>query len=368
MAQKKKLKYLPILIIFVLAIIFVIVFFLLLRDINPGYERTTNKPQNQLLENEDQSLEGFSLEISPIFINMVASPSSSASATFRVRNRGTETEELFLDILKFRANEDGTTPIPEKIAESDVFVNWISFSDDEFSLASGEQKNIELTINIPESANLGYYFGVQIARQNQQDDNVTGTSVEGAPMIPVLLAIDSPNAQVDLNIVDFKTQSPVYEYLPSIFEITIQNAGNIHTSPFGDIFIQQGNETIGTVSLNTSASNVLPDTQRTFTSRWEDGLLAKRIKRIDGNVALNSQGEPVYESYFDWSDLNKFRFGQYQARAIVVYNDGVRDIPIEAITSFWVIPWKLIILAIGIVFLILLGAYSAIRNFLPEKQ
>jgi hypothetical protein len=34
--------------------------------------------------------------------------------------------------------------------------------------------------------------------------------------------------------------------------------------------------------------------------------------------------------------------GKYTAHMLLVYDNGERDIPIEAAVSFWIVPWRLI--------------------------
>jgi hypothetical protein len=45
----------------------------------------------------------------------------------------------------------------------------------------------------------------------------------------------------------------------------------------------------------------------------------------------------------------KLRWGKYTANLLLVYDDGTKDVPIEGTLSFWVIPWRLIFGAIGLV-------------------
>ncbi|MBI2439455.1 MAG: hypothetical protein HYV45_02555, partial [Candidatus Moranbacteria bacterium] len=63
---------------------------------------------------------------------------------------------------------------------------------------------------------------------------------------------------------------------------------------------------------------------------------------------------------WDWNDASKLRFGKYQAKLLLIYDDGTRDIPIEGMVSFWVVPWRIIAiiifnfaLIIGLIFYII---------------
>jgi hypothetical protein len=42
---------------------------------------------------------------------------------------------------------------------------------------------------------------------------------------------------------------------------------------------------------------------------------------------------------------------------VLVYNNGITDIPITAVVSFWVIPWKIISIIVAIIALTSVGLY-----------
>jgi hypothetical protein len=52
--------------------------------------------------------------------------------------------------------------------------------------------------------------------------------------------------------------------------------------------------------------------------------------------------------------------GKYTAHMLLVYDNGERDIPIEAAVSFWIVPWKLL----GISLIVLLFALIGLRSTL----
>ncbi|MGB3073255.1 MAG: hypothetical protein WBB68_03290, partial [Candidatus Moraniibacteriota bacterium] len=54
------------------------------------------------------------------------------------------------------------------------------------------------------------------------------------------------------------------------------------------------------------------------------------------------------------------RFGKYTAKMLLVYDDGTRDIPIEGVVSFWVMPWRLIAGAVFISIFFLIGMKSTL--------
>jgi heme/copper-type cytochrome/quinol oxidase subunit 2 len=50
------------------------------------------------------------------------------------------------------------------------------------------------------------------------------------------------------------------------------------------------------------------------------------------------------ELKWNFADASKLRWGKHTAKLLVVYDNGQRDVPIEGEVTFWVIPWRLIIL------------------------
>jgi len=79
-------------------------------------------------------------------------------------------------------------------------------------------------------------------------------------------------------------------------------------------------------------------------------------KTVDGQALTVKNGQPVEQLRWNFSEpISKFRFGKYYAHLVLVYNNGNHDVPINAYLTFWVIPWKLI--------LIILAAIAAVIVF-----
>ena len=68
-------------------------------------------------------------------------------------------------------------------------------------------------------------------------------------------------------------------------------------------------------------------------------------------VAALSQpdGSTTKHLSVDWSQLSHLRIGRYTAKLVAVYSDGAHDVPIEGVVTFWVIPWRAILLFIAVV-------------------
>ena len=68
------------------------------------------------------------------------------------------------------------------------------------------------------------------------------------------------------------------------------------------------------------------------------------------------------ELSWDFNQASKLRYGKYTARLLLVYDDGQRDVPIESVVSFWVMPWRLIGVALIVALFALIGLKSTLQK------
>ena len=286
----------------------------------------------------------INLSVSPISLNLVTDPGVEKNTAIKIRNNSDDPEFLQLRLATFTANPAGDSPIMKDFDENDQSKNWIKFSEDSFRISPGEWKTIQLKFSPPESAALGYYYAILVERQSEAESPEGTSLISGVPAILVLSEISSPLAKKQLELVSFKTNQRLYEYLPATFEVVIKNTGNIQTMPVGDIFIDgQRTTDLGIMQLNPAKGMILPGSQRTFTVNWDDGFPKFLIEE-------NQFGEQNKVLKWDFSQADRLRIGKYTATTLFVYDDGQRDIPTEATVSFWVVPYRLF----GLILLIIL--------------
>jgi len=132
--------------------------------------------------------------------------------------------------------------------------------------------------------------------------------------------------------------------------------------PLGNIYIGRGDadkNPIDTLPVNSKESYILPGTSRTLTETWSDGFPAIKTTTLsDGTVKKST----------DWNlaNLSKFRIGKYTARMVAVYDNGTYDVPINAETSFWVIPWKILLVALAIILIIIFAIVVLVRGIVRK--
>lgn len=316
------------------------------------------------------------LVMSPLPINLMTEPGKTVSTELRIKQAGPDTEKLKVSLMKFGAFGDEGKPQILERGPGDDYFDWVKFDRPTFDAPSNEWQTIKMTINVPKVAAFGYYYAVVFTRVGD-DTRKTGNvnSIAGGTAMLVLLDAHVPNAKRQLELVSLKSLHRVYEFLPSSFEVKFKNTGNVHVVPHGDVFIMRGKKHISTLPINAAQGNILPTSNRIFPIEWSDGFphLEKAIE--NDKVKVDKKGHTVYE--LAWNNGSAvggnanaaesfqaphLRFGKYTAHLFAVYDNGGRDVPIEATLDFWVIPWRFLLVVLLVVGLTGFGIFAALRG------
>jgi hypothetical protein len=304
------------------------------------------------------------LTTSPLPINLKVTPGTSVSAQIKIKNDGTQAENIKVTLMKFKADSATGAPLLMDREQGDDYFDWVTFSDSAFSLPVNEWKTITANFNVPASASFGYYYAVVFSRADEQvTPGERQTIITGGTATLVLLEAQVANAKREISVTDFSVDKSMYEFLPTTFSIKLRNTGNVHVAPRGNIFITKGNnKDVATLEVNPNKGSILPNSPRDFQEQWTDGFPINVEKQVDGKAALDDKGNKVYELKWDFSQASKLRFGKYTAKLLLIYDDGKKDVPIEAEVSFWVIPWRLLVGALVIAIFVLIGFKSTLQN------
>lgn len=304
------------------------------------------------------------LVTSPLPISLIAEPGTSVTAELKVKNAGTEAENLKIEILKFKAYEDTGKPALQDIEPTDEFVKWVSFSEPTVTVLPEEWKTVTATFNVPKEASFGYYYAFVFSRVKDKEDLAPQeTAVVGGTATLVLLEARVPDAKRTIEVTEFSTDKTVYEFLPVRFTVSLRNTGNVHVAPRGNLFLSQGDDKdIALLEINPSKGSILPESTRVFDSEWKDGFPVYEETVEDGKVVLDELGQQTHHITWNFENTSHLRMGKYTAKMLLVYDDGTRDIPIEGVVSFWVMPWRLLAAAVFIVIFFLIGMKSSVMR------
>jgi hypothetical protein len=166
-----------------------------------------------------------------------------------------------------------------------------------------------------------------------------------------LINVDRPDAKAELNVDNFTSSKKVYEYLPATLSVRFRNTGNTILQPAGNIFMQRtasSKKPMATLVVNPKGSYILPGTTRTLAATWSDGFPV---------YATDANGAPTGKVIWNWANMSHLRIGRYTASLVAVYNENGRDVPVTGTVTFWVIPWKILLVLLLVVLLVLFALF-----------
>ncbi|HVA10682.1 MAG TPA: hypothetical protein VNG32_00755 [Candidatus Dormibacteraeota bacterium] len=299
----------------------------------------------------------FSLVVTPSPIVATAAPGQTTQLQLKILNNGTQTENLQIQPRSFSVtNTTGQIKISD--ASPLGVTNWISFSSPKFTIAVGQWFTENVRLAVPKDAGFSYSFALVINRQVDPQPTQGGRLIKAALAIFTLLNINQHGATRQLSVSSFSVSKHIYEWLPATFTIKFKNTGNSIVQPSGNIFIQRtatAKTPIDVLPVNAGGGYILPSTVRLLNSSWSNGFPVYQ-------TVTTSTGASQQHLAWNWSKLSSLRIGHYTADLVAVYNNGLQDVPIQAQVSFWVIPWKILIVVAIVGLLLLFGLWSLVRG------
>jgi len=282
---------------------------------------------------------GQGLEISPPLVDLKADPGQVVQGELRIRNVTAQTLVVSSEVNDFTAGgEDGQPKLLLEEGETSPYSvkDWIS-TIPEVTLKSGEQQVVTITLSVPDTASPGGHYGV--VRFTGTPPGLEGTGVSLSASIGQLILVNvSGNVTESARIAEIFTsqnnqRSGFFEYGPITLVERIENTGNVHIKPSGTVRVTNtfGNET-AVFSLNENGGNVLPSSVRKFEQQLDKKLL----------------------------------FGRYTIQVDAVY--GADSKITTASSTFWVIPYKLIIMTIAGIALIVFSIKRYNRHIVKRAS
>jgi hypothetical protein len=304
---------------------------------------------------------GFNITTSPLPISLHTTPGSTVTTNLRVKNTGPRSERIKVSLMKFGATGDLGRPTIQDRGKGDDYFDWVKFSPSVFDAAPNVWIDVKMTIDVPKTAGLGYYYAVTFSPADKPTAN--GKSVViGSTATLVLLDVQNGADKRQLVLASITADRKIYEFLPAVFSVKLHNSGNIHAVPTGNIFITKGKSQVATLDVNAAGGNILPNTNRVFTVQWKDGFPLYVDKTVNDQPVYGKNGQPERKLTWNFSQASKLKFGKYTAKAFLVYSDGQHDVPLQGTVSFWVIPWRILLALLLILLLVGIGIWSVGRT------
>jgi len=257
--------------------------------------------------------------------SLVVSPGDVISETIQVRNNSEKSITIRTSAQDFIV-EDGETPIPvtdDAISNKWSLKQWLVIVPPNQVIKPNELGQVNVIINVPQDALPGGHYAM-ITHQPAAAtaDNASGVNQKVGTLLYVI--VDGPiNERASVQNLSFKNFS---EYGPVPYSFSVLNQSDVHINPNVKIEIKN---MLGKVvdTIVPESKNIFPENDRQFAGTWN---------KVWG-------------------------FGIYTAEVIVNY--GTTGQVASSLTSFWIIPVKLI-MAIVVVILVLIASFVSIRRHL----
>ena len=284
---------------------------------------------------------GQALSISPPLRDIQATPGQTVKVAIKITNISNDTVRLRPAANDFGANgEDGEADIIfDEEAPSDYSLkNWIALPAD-FILASKESKDLEVPINVPQDAEPGgHYATIRFSGESvSQQKNGVGLSISIGTLVFLQVsgdAHDSAKVEEFFSATGQAQKTGFFDHGPISFTERIKSDGNVHVKPTGtiDIYDLFGRK-IESIRVNgnpddpkNAPRSVLPGSIRRFEQTFDKGWL----------------------------------FGRYEARLNLAYGNNKQ---LTSSISFWVMPYKVVVLIIVVVGLLAGAIWFGLRRY-----
>lgn len=283
---------------------------------------------------------GQALEIAPPVLNLKADPGETIKTTINLRDVSSSALVVRNQINDFvAAGEDGTPKLLlDENAEASPYSlkEWIQPLP-EFTLKPREVNQLPVTIRVPANAAPGGYYAVVRFTASPPGLDGSGVSLSASLGTLILMRVNG-DAKEAMSIEQFEATKNndakwLFESAPITFLTRVRNNGSSHEQPTGQIAIKDmfGNP-VANVNVNLSRNNVLPSSVRRFEPQLDSSVIGNRVLfgrfTADLKLSYGTQGQTVTES-----------------------------------TSFWVIPYRLILFVILLIIVVVVIVRIALKRY-----
>lgn len=276
-----------------------------------------------------------SVTVVPPKFELVANPGDHITEDLRVGNPGSADVIFQTDAEDFVASGDqgGVSFIEDANAPKSTFslAKWVTIEPSQFTVAAGGERVIHVNIVVPKDGEPGSHFAsVQIKLAQSGPPAAGSAAVESKINSLILLRVTGAVTE-KITLENFSTSDSYFQHGPIDFTLKTKNEGNVHLAPKGTIVItDMFGRKVKEIPLKEA--NVLPLSERSVKTTWEDTNM----------------------------------IGRYTATLFATY--GTDKVPLNASTSFIVLPVPIIIILLVIIFLILFFLFQRrrIRKFLHK--
>lgn len=282
-------------------------------------------------------------------------PGDVAMDVIQVVNEESAPITLYPELWNFEASKDesGIPSFypPKENHNGQALAPWITVNVDSFTLQPGERKNISVSVNVPkDQAQPGGHYGAIVFATTAPDPNGNApVQISLAQQVGSLFLVNvSGDLKEKASILEFglKEKKPWFNYRPIDMYVRVENGGNAHIRPTGNVFITNwfGRQSAAP-TVNSDFKSILPFSIRKFDIAW-DGKDRNEAKGFMENLKK------------EWRN---FGFGRYTAQLYLNY--GSQHQMLSSTTTFTIWPWRIILLVVLALLLVLLILTKGMKGY-----
>lgn len=206
------------------------------------------------------------ISLFPIKFDVTVAPGQTYSDTVTVINPNNFPIGVQPEVENIAGGNQGSidltdTDIPHGLSA------WISLNENQFTLAPQQQLQVPFTITVPADGEPGGHYGAILFR------GLPASSTPGSPGVGIsgrvgsVILLNVPGASYATgNIASFAGPAEYVSHGPFQFSFTVNNTGNTHFSPAGQITLS--GPLFGSTVIPFTSGIVFPGFDRTFTAVW----------------------------------------------------------------------------------------------------
>jgi hypothetical protein len=240
----------------------------------------------------------------------------------------TTTYQIYIRGFRQVENQPGTAVMLTEAEENKALYSassWVTVNKTELELVPHKNEKIFYEINVPEDTTKGEYT-VIVAFISESDSKSLGTTTFTtlSAGTPILIKVGEEFVE-NAELLKFATDKNFYEIPTVTFETRIKNIGDSHIAPVGEIMLTNiFKQEIGSIVFNANGQSILRENTGNYDTLWDYGSFLTKDRKLV--------------------------LGPINAKLVVTYRNFQPGFaPLVAETSFWILPWKYIVLALLVI-------------------
>ncbi len=270
----------------------------------------------------------------PPTVEQSLNPGEVAEGLIKIINDSNETLTFTATTQDFIVEDNEGVPTilpPNTLSNKYSAASWLAAYPGKFTVGPHEKYELNYYLQVPMDAKPGGHYAAVIYKPDELI-KVEGTGTAVNTQVGTLFYVDVKGDIKESASVTKFSANRFQEYGPVKIETQIKNLGDLHVKPIGQITIT---DILGRkiASLTLPEHNIFPEAVRNFENTLDKKVL----------------------------------FGPFTAKLTATYGKD-NNLPLVATLTFWVLPWKIMLVVILIVVAIILGIMYLRKKSLRVKE